>query len=384
MSLRVLFLVPWPSDAASTRLRVEQYVPFLNAHGIETIIRPFMGPNLFNMVYERGRITRKVAIVLMRTASRLADIISASRADVVFIHREALPFGTTIIERVINALNIPIILDFDDAIYLPTNSAPNGFMRYLKRPEKVDQLIRLSRAIITGNNHLQRYAARLNPQVVVIPTPVDTAVYRPREHTPHPGEVWVGWMGSGTTSRYVDALREPLERLVLKHDHVRLAIIGGRAEHLEHLPRFIEERWVRSQELAWLHSFDIGLMPYPNNEWARGKCAFKALLYMSVGIPAVCSAVGVAEEIIRTGHNGYLAHSEQEWFDILDDLVQNPDARESVGRTGPELVTTRYSLEQHAPRLLEVLNAVASGVPVGETGSTNVNWAGPVQADIAS
>src|SRR4051794_22346590 len=142
--MRVLFLVPWPGDAASTRLRVEQYVPYLNAHGVETIVRPFMPASLFNMVYERGRTARKVALVAMSAASRLADVVRASRADVVFIHREAFPFGTTLIERAINALRVPIVLDFDDAIYLPTNSAPNGFMRYLKRSEKVADLIRMS------------------------------------------------------------------------------------------------------------------------------------------------------------------------------------------------------------------------------------------------
>jgi glycosyltransferase involved in cell wall biosynthesis len=382
--MRVLFLVPWPNDAASTRLRVEQYLPYLKAHEIECIVRPFMGPTLFNMVYERGRTARKVALVVLASLSRLADTITASRADVVFIHREAFPFGTTLIERVIRALGVPIILDFDDAIYLPTNSAPNSFMRYLKRSEKVADLIRMSRAVITGNSHLQRYAQRFNSQVAVIPTPVDTTQYHPREASPHPGRLHVGWIGSGTTSRYVDALREPLERLVLKHDNVFLAIIGGRAEHLEHLPRFIEERWTMAEERQWLHSFDIGLMPYPDNEWARGKCAFKALLYMSVGIPAVCSAVGMAQEIIQSGQNGYLAQSNEEWFEILDEAVRRPDVRGRVGAAGRDLVAGEYSLEQHAPRLLEVIRAVAEGVPLAQTGPTSLGRAGSMHADAAT
>jgi glycosyltransferase involved in cell wall biosynthesis len=381
---RVLFLVPWPSEAASTRLRVEQYLPFLRAHGVEARVRPFMPHGLFKMVYERGRTPRKVALVVLSALRRLADVVTASRADVVFIHREAFPFGTTAIERVITALGVPTILDFDDAIYLPTNSAPNGFMRYLKRSEKVADLIRMSRAVVTGNAHLQRYASRFNPQTVVIPTPVDTHVYQPRLQSPNGEDIVVGWIGSGTTSRYVDALREPLARLVTKYDHVRLSIIGGRAEHLEFLPRLLEERWTLDEELMRLHSFDIGLMPYPDNEWARGKCAFKALLYMSVGIPAVCSAVGVAEEIVESGVNGYLAHTDADWFDILDELVRQPTKRAQVGAAGRELVATRFSLEAHAPQLLNVLQAVANGRPVAQTEPAGAAWLGSVQPDVAS
>src|SRR5438128_2280579 len=119
--MRVLFLVPWPSDAASTRLRVEQYLPYLQVHGVQPLVRPFMSAQLYRMVYERGRTARKVALVLVSLARRLCDLVTAMRADVVFIHREALPFGTTVLERAIRSLGVPTILDFDDAIYLSTD-----------------------------------------------------------------------------------------------------------------------------------------------------------------------------------------------------------------------------------------------------------------------
>ncbi len=359
--MRAVFLVPWPSQAASTRLRAEQYFPYLRAQGVEPVLRPFMSLSLYGRVYERGHLALKTLGVLAGSIRRLVDVLSASRSDVVFIHREAFPFGTTLIERAISHAGVPIVLDFDDAIYLPATSAPNGFVRYFKRPRKVDRLIRLSQTVVTGNGHLQRYAARINPNTVVVPTPVDARLYRPRT-TPHASqELVIGWIGSGTTARYVNQLTRPIGRILEKYPHVRVVLTGGRVQDLEHLPRVTYRPWSLHSELGTLQEFDLGLMPYPDSEWARGKCAFKALLYMSVGIPAVCSDVGMASEMIDSGANGFLARSEDDWYDILDLLANDRQARERVGRAGRELVSSQYSLERHAPRLLDVLLCAAAG-----------------------
>jgi len=370
--VRALFLVPWPSDAASTRLRAEQYFPYLREQGVEPVLRPFMSPALYRMVYKRGHFGRKIGHVLRGSLGRLADVIGSRRADVVLVHREALPFGTTIVERAIAALGTPMVLDFDDAIYLPTSSEPNGFMRHLKAPSKVQGLLRASQAAIVGNRHLQRYALPFNARTLVIPTPVDTSVYYPRAERRTGDEIVIGWIGSGTTSHYLRLVAGPLVRLLERHPNVRLEVVGGASGELARLglkgPNVRERQWSRSGELHILRGFDIGLMPYPDDEWARGKCAFKALLYMSVGIPAVCSAVGMAEEIVDHGQTGFLARSEDEWYAALETLVSNQRTRARVGAAGRDLVASEFSLERWAPCFFELLQSVASGrhVPIDE------------------
>ncbi|MBI2755082.1 MAG: glycosyltransferase family 4 protein [Chloroflexi bacterium] len=372
--LRALFLVPWPEAAASTRLRAQQYFPYLRAHGVEPVLRPFMSADLYGRVYESGHLPWKVAQVVESSVRRLADLVAASRADVVFVHREAFPFGLLTIERIIRRLGVPMVLDFDDAIYLPSSSEPNGFVRHLKNPRKVQELVRMSTAVVVGNDHLQEYARQFNPATVVIPTPVDADVYRPAPADEARERITIGWIGSGTTSRYLDTLAEPLARILQRHDSVDVAVVGGRSLPLERLPRVSFYRWTIERELALLQSFNVGLMPYPDNEWARGKCAFKALLYMSVGIPVVCSPVGMAEEVVTEGVNGYLPSTEADWYAALESLVEDAAALRQMGAAGRNILAARYSLERHAPRLLAVLQAVTNGktVPVDEWGQRSV------------
>jgi glycosyltransferase involved in cell wall biosynthesis len=362
--MRVLFLVPWPSEAASTRLRVEQYLPYLAQEGVQTIVRSFMDPDLYRMVYEPGNTLKKIALVTASVVRRLRDVITASSADVVFIHREALPFGVVGLEKAISSLGVPIILDFDDAIYLSAGSKANPFMRYLKRPNKVSSLIKIAQAVVVGNSHLQSYALQFNKSTVVLPTPVDTDYFRPVERSADQDKVVIGWMGSGTTSRYVDELEEPLRRILDRYPQVSLSIVGGLPPRIEKLPRAEFPRWTLEREREHLGSFDIGLMPYPDTEWARGKCAFKALLYMSMGIPAVCSDVGVVGEIIDSGRTGYLIRDSGDWFDVLDQLVRDRELRQRVGAAGREVVLESFSREGYAPRFLEILRAAARGRPV--------------------
>ena len=104
-----------------------------------------------------------------------------------------------------------------------------------------------------------------------------------------------------------------------------------------------------------LRTFDIGIMPMPDNKCTRGKCGFKAILYMSMAIPCVCSAVGVNKEIITDGVNGYLADTDDEWAEKLSLLISSPELRKRIGVEGRRIVEEKYSLRVNAPKFLDIL-----------------------------
>lgn len=359
--MRVLFVVPYPTEAPSNRLRVEQYFPYLREHGITPILRPFQSSLFYNIRYAPGALSRKIASFGMSSVSRLVDIARSSRVDVILVHREAFPFGGPFIEEAMARTDVPIIFDFDDAIYLPNSGDTNRFVTLLKRPHKTARIIELSSAVIAGNENLRAYASRYNHNITVIPTPVDTDYFAPRGGSDR-DRVVIGWIGSNTTAPYLRMLVRALTQIVEKYPHVDVRVVGG-----SYVPPIVPDlqvqRWDLNHELDELHGFDIGIMPMPDTEWTRGKCGFKALLYMSVGIPPVCSPVGVTTDILQDGYNGLLATTTEEWVDRLSSLIEDVTLRRQMGDAGRQWVVDRFSLHAQAPRFLDVLERTSQMQP---------------------
>lgn len=166
----------------------------------------------------------------------------------------------------------------------------------------------------------------------------------------------IGWTGSYSTVQHLDTLRSVLRRLA-SLERFYLKVIGTSQYELDGV-NVEASSWNSSSEIADLRQLDIGIMPLPDDRWSRGKCGLKALQYMALGIPAVCSPVGVNSEIIDDGKNGFLARTEDEWMEKLGRLLRSPSLRAELGAAGRRTVEDRYSAAVHAPRVCEVFRSV--------------------------
>jgi len=167
----------------------------------------------------------------------------------------------------------------------------------------------------------------------------------------------IGWSGSYSTVQHLDTLRSGLQRLA-REVPFRLRVIGTPKYELdgvdvEALP------WRSETEVADLQRMDIGIMPLPDDKWSKGKCGLKALQYMALGIPTICSPVGVNTDIIQDGENGFIAGGEDEWVDKLARLLRSPELRRRLGLAGRSTVEARYSARVQAPRVYRIFESVA-------------------------
>jgi glycosyltransferase involved in cell wall biosynthesis len=348
--VRVLCLVPYPTEGASNRLRVEQYAPALRRQGIELVISPFLDSATYRVLYEPGHAALKAWSVLGGLARRALDVARARRYDLVLIHRETAPVGPPLVERALRGLRVPYVYDFDDAIFLHAVHPANRRWRWLRR-FNADETTRLARSVIVGNEYLAVWARERNASVAIIPTPVDTERYAPRAVAP-PGPVVVGWVGSSTTAPYLRLLDGAFRRIAARHD-VLVRAVGGQYAHdtirVENVPFSV------ASEPAEVQRFAIGVLPEPDDAWTRGKGAFKALLYMAAGIPTVASRVGVNPEVVVDGQTGFCPVDEDAWVDALERLIADPGLRATMGAAGRRRVEERYSVTVLAPRFEKVL-----------------------------
>jgi Glycosyl transferases group 1 len=355
--MRVLFLVPYPSLGPSNRYRVEQYVPYLRRAGIEPVIRPFiLSDERYRIASAAGNISKKVATAFLGALARGVDVLRAMHADVIVIHREAFPIGPGLVEWMFQQLPAPTVFDFDDAIFLPSPSVANPWLVRAKTPGRIAGVIRRSQHVLAGNAFLAAYARRYNENVTILPTAVDVDRYRRPRGASSTGGLVIGWMGSQTTGRYLHQLDKPLTE-ISKTRALQMTVVGATYSHPE--VHVLCKPWSLQGEVEEILAFDIGVMPTPDDEWAKGKCALKALQYMAAGIPVVCSRVGVAAEIIEDGRNGFLASTGEEWREKLEALAAEASLRHSLGAAGRETVSARFSLAVTAPTLTALLQRVA-------------------------
>ncbi len=358
--MKILFWVPYPTQGPSNRYRVEQYLPYLKEAGIDYALRPFWSVSAFSVLYKEGHFFKKCLFFILGTIRRLLDVGQLYKYDIVFIHREAYPVGGMFLEAVLALVKKPVIFDFDDAIFLPSSSRMNSFIERFKRPDKIAKIIRMSSYCIAGNKYLADFASKFNPRTCIIPTPIDTQRYRPAEGGTPEKKVVIGWIGSVTTVDFLDQIRDVIAGLSRRFSGVAFKIVGS-SFSVAGLSDVTSKPWAMEEELNDLRSFDIGIMPVPDNPWTRGKCGFKAILYMSMGIPTVCSPIGVNKEIITDGVNGFLAATPQEWMDKFSVLIENRKLRERIGRAGRRTVEERFSLQENAPKFLKIISEVYNG-----------------------
>jgi len=356
--MRVLAIVPSVYDTnPSQRFRIEQWEPLLRERGVEITFKPFESGELHAVLYKPGRVPEKLKLVAEALRRLAGDVRAARQYDAVYLLREAALLGPPLFEHWLRRTGVPYVFDFDDAVFVPYVSPSNGYLSYLKFPGKTRAICRMAAHVMAGNQYLADYARQVNDRVTIIPTTIDTAKYtvEPRAENDVPV---IGWSGSYSTAQHLSTLTNALRRLS-ERERFRLRVIGAQDFRIEGVD--VEAKpWRSESEVEDLRPFDIGIMPLPADRWSRGKCGLKALQYMALGVPTVCSPVGVNSEIIQDGETGLLASTDDEWVEKLSGLLRSAGERARLGRAGRETVESRYSAVVQAPRVYDLFASVVA------------------------
>jgi glycosyltransferase involved in cell wall biosynthesis len=356
--LRILFLIPYPSGRApSQRFRFEQYLDILTAHGHQYRLAPFLSEATWRILYKPGQAVQKALGILQGFGRRVAHLLAAPSYDFVFVHREAAPLGPPVFEWLLaKVLRKRLIYDFDDAIWLANTSEANQIAASFKWHHKVDSICRWAYKNSCGNSYLAAYARQFNPQVVINPTTIDTVhLHNQVRDQLAPGPLVVGWTGTHSTLKYLLPIVPVLAQLEAEGVAFEFRVISNQPPVFTQPLRSLQfVPWQKATEIPDLLAFHIGLMPLEDDKWAQGKCAFKALQYMALGIPALVSPVGMNTEVVQDGYNGYICKDAADWHYYLRQLLTDAAHRRSLGKAARATIEQRYSVNSNTPNFLEL------------------------------
>ena len=367
--MRVLAIMPALYDTSpSQRYRLEQWEPLLRERGVEITYEPFEDEELHSVLYKPGMLGKKLQVVTRGLNRRMSLVRKVKDFDLVYILREAALLGPPVFERLIHQRRVPIVFDFDDAVFVSYRSPSNGYLSYLKFASKTKTICRIASHVMAGNPYLAEYARQVNDRVTVIPTTIDTEKYQVPPPKNSSGPPVIGWTGSYSTVQHLDTLRGALKKLA-ERESFRLRVIG--TPSYECSPIDVEAMpWRADTELKDLSEIDIGVMPLPVDRWSKGKCGLKALQFMALGVPTVCSPVGVNTDIIQDDQNGFIAGTEDEWVDKLGRLIRSRELRQRLGQAGRATVEQKYSAITQSPRVYEIFKSVLRNAEVSVSHKT--------------
>lgn len=362
---------------ASSRVRTFQFLPLWEAAGYQVKVSSF-----FNEVYLKSlyaHVRPGVWNVLGCYFRRLGVLLSVWKYDVLIIEKELFPYLPAYVEFLLKLFGKKYIVDYDDAVFHNYDLSKNKLVRSWMGI-KIDQVMGYAGMVWTGNAYLKERAVKAGAKrVVEMATVIDENKYKNVElgmkneelgvqvsliESFDSKKIWVGWIGSPSTIKYLRGLVPVLERLGEEVGFGLLIINGELRIKNEELEGGVDIKhvvWTEEGEVEAIRKMDIGIMPLPDDPWERGKCAYKLIQYMACGLPVVASPVGMNQEVVRHGENGFLAGSDEEWIHALKTLIQDAGLRKRMGEKGLELVKERFTVEGNFEVMKEEVERMSEG-----------------------
>jgi len=346
--LKIIFFPQRSVQEASSRYRVYYLAEKLQNYIDVEIVDSPLGHSLY---YAKYNVYKKILLNISNNLKMFSKLLTHKHSIFVFQRGEWQKGRFFQIGFFKKSLNRNIIFDLDDAIFL--------------RNKKVDEILALCDIVFAGSHFIRDYVQMFNDNVYLIPTCIDTKRYKIKKHI-EKSEISIGWIGSPSTIKYLNLIKNPLEKLGNSYN-IRFVVIGAnnaedRVPKIRNVNMEIKD-WKLETEWDEIKSFDIGVMPLFNGDWERGKCAFKAMQYMVLGIPAVCSSVGEANYLISSGNNGFLCADEKEWMDSLEELIIDHELRNEIGHSGRKKIEEEYDISKTAKKVSNIIKSEFGDVP---------------------
>jgi glycosyltransferase involved in cell wall biosynthesis len=361
--MNILSLTRYGRLGSSSRMRGLQYIPWFERMGIKCTVSSLFDDIQLADRYRKNRYS--LASLMKAYSQRVNMLFQRHRFELVWIEKEALPWLPARFERWL-LRGVPYVLDYDDAVFHNYDLHSSAVVRRFLG-KRIDHLMAGARLVATGNAYLAQRAKEAGaPWVEIVPTVIDLDRYSLKPASSSIADpLRIVWIGSPSTTRYLDLLREPLAVLSRQFTFL-LRVIGADAFSIPGVDIEVVS-WSEATEAASIQACDIGVMPLLDSPWERGKCGYKLIQYMACGLPAVASSVGVNSEIVCTGENGFLADNDQAWMDALGKLLSNALLRQQMGAAGRKQVEEQYCIQHVAPRMAALLRTASTASDQNET-----------------
>lgn len=361
---QVLFMEQLPEEGAGFNYRVKKWAELFNAHNMttETMSLVVKSEDFFRMTQAENL----PKFILQSGFKRFRQIIQSRKYETVIVRRSVLiynDYGNLFMEKLLRTVHPNIILDFDDDISTNRNLSQkkSKFEKLLlDNSNRFKESFKYYDRFIAGSNYLKQFVLQNTTKVheqniCVIPTCVDYTELKQKQYTIEQEKTIFGWIGGNHNLPLLDSIIPALNQLS-KEFPIELHVISGVKEYnFEAVFPIKFIAYNLETEKEHLRNIEIGLMPLFNDPVSKGKCGFKLIQYMGLGIPSVASNVTVNSEIIDDNYNGWLVDPNENWFETLKLVCLNKKNFESFGLKARLKIDQSYSFKSQLSKYMSFI-----------------------------
>lgn len=355
--MKILLLSKYSRTGASSRLRMLQYIPYLEKDGWDVVVANLLDDPYLLRLYSGEKST--IVDYLGYYWKRFIWILRAKQFDIIWVEKEIFPYFPAWAEKILNILGCKVVVDYDDAIFHNYDLSNNKLIRFFLK-NKIATVMNSSTHVVAGNAYLANYADNAGARLIsVIPTVVDAARYAPRNKDMTSRKLVIGWMGSPSTQKYVIDIKDALISVCNDYD-AKLMLVGAGANVNTVFSDINVEvlEWDESTEALMIQQMDVGIMPLVDGPWENGKCGYKLIQYMACGVPVIASPVGVNIKIVNESKCGFLADSAEDWELHLRQMLSCLELRTALGNNGRQQVEELYSVQIQGPIMVHLMHEI--------------------------
>lgn len=352
----VLFLEQLPEEGAGYNYRVKKWMDLFNSNNLSTESMSLVvkSNDFFRRISERNL----PDFTIQSGFKRYFQIIKARKYQTVIVRRAVLiynDYGNLFMEKLLRKVHPNILLDFDDDIATNRKQAERKsfFERVLlDNSNRFNESFHYYDRFIVGSDFLKKLVLERKPSVsendiCIIPTCVDYTDLEQKKYTNTLETITFGWIGGNHNLPLIKEIIPALNEFS-KSDSIQLNIISG-VKHYDFGAQFPVQfiQYSLETELEHLRQIDIGLMPLSDDAVSRGKCGFKLIQYMGLGIPSVATNITVNADIIDHNKNGWLVEPNTDWLSILEEISSKKNEFDTFGLNAQQKIDKSYSFKAH-------------------------------------
>ena len=248
------------------------------------------------------------------------------------------------------------VYDIDDAYYIT------------HPPQTIHYFLKHVGICIAGSNELVKYSIKFseNKNVKLLSSPIikQTNFYQPSSRVFTTG--WTGFYNYHRES-LLQLLFPALKRLPFQF---RLLLLGvEKIEHLQEVESYFKDsknvliempivtNWEDENSLYdIIRTIDVGVSPLLDNEYNRAKSAFKLKQYLCCGVPVIGSSTGENSTVIQHGENGFLADSENAFYNFLIKYYGLGEVEKNQLKLNAIASVSKFEMKQYVSSLYAILN----------------------------